>query len=364
MKGSLLLLAGSFGLVSAAAAAPPFGGEEIRFDDEKADYGPLSLYGDFRYSIAANDRVVDSGLDTEDNASRLGVGGKIGAFGQTSVFYNISFQNESDVGGSDSVRDLYAGFRGGWGEVYAGKRRTAYAEVTRWIDPFYDASTATSRMGANFGASGFTDDAQGLNEVHQDDQLGFRSGWLGPVKINAALFSDDSTADDDFGVEAGVMVGMPFGDGGQWAVSSNILWNDDVATVQGIAAENWALKLAGGVDFGGCGFGLQFERLDVEGNSRHPYYGTASGWVGVGRGRVAVSVGWQQNAVLDGGSPGTDFKAHGTQDGWGGNIGYFADFTDNIGFRAIVSYLDIDDVDEEVFTISVGANFRFNVSLI
>lgn len=365
MKNSTIAALFAVTISPLAAAAPPFGGEEMHFDRDTSAYKPLSIYGDFRYSLVANDQVNDSGLDTEDNHSRLGIGGTLGGVGNSAVFYNISFINKSDTGGSDSVRDIYAGFRGGWGEVFAGKRRTIYAEVTRWIDPFYDTSTASSRTGANFGASGYTDSAQGINEAFQNDQIGYRSPRFGPFSFNVALFSDDETVDDNIGFELGTAVGFGIGNGGRLGFSLNVLANGDTATVNGIAADNFAIKFASGMEWAGFGVGAQLEHLEVDGNSRDPYYGTLAGWVPVRHyGRIALSVALQQNAVLDGGTPNTTFKAHGTQDGWAVNLGYFGYISDNLDFNAQFSYVDISDTSQEVFAVSVGARFRFNVNLI
>lgn len=348
-----LLLVGAAGALLAstsALAGAPFGGEELELSRDTANYGPLSIYGDFRYSVAVNhvdaDNDDDTTVDTEDNNSRIGFGGAIGVLTDTSVFYNISFSNESDTGGSDAVRDLYAGLRGRWGELYAGKRRTVFQEVTRWIDPFYDTSTSLTAEGSTYGT------LFGGTDGIQDDQIGYRSGRFGPFSFNVALFSDDTTSEDDTGFELGLKFGGNIGADGHWGVSLNGLFNDDAPTVTGLPVDTNAYKVGGGVDFGMFGIGLQLEVADIDGVdfSDSPKFALLGATVDISSvGHIGASISAQE----DSGSDGVE-----------ANVGFFAGLAPNVDVHAIVSVTDLDDADLTFVTLSVGTSIHFDVGMI
>lgn len=119
--------------------------------------GDYKLYRDFRYSFNHIDDGTDSTLAGKNNASRLGLKGKVGEKQGVEAFYHFQFGFSADTDGSDGEafgrRFALAGLKGGFGKVYYGLTSTPYKMLGFKMDPFCDTSAGTGYGGSNFGLS-------------------------------------------------------------------------------------------------------------------------------------------------------------------------------------------------------------------
>lgn len=142
--------------VNASAGFPTLYGKVYlslnEYDLEKNNFAPATL-PTYRNSGAAN---VATELDTtalESSGSRLGIQGDFGASYDTTIFYRIEYGIDVDNGTNSNGRELtqrniFAGVRGEWGQILAGKNDTPLKtlqtnSVLRTdIDRFNDAPLA------------------------------------------------------------------------------------------------------------------------------------------------------------------------------------------------------------------------------
>lgn len=133
--------------------------------DEKKKSKAVQVYGQVRVSIdnRSGDWVSGDGTEIVSNASRVGVKGEMDtALENTTLFYLAEVRYETtdevtgDAGGKDlEFREGFAGLRGTWGAVRAGRLSNGYKSTGTTIDPWVD-NAPQARQGGR----------QGMSELH------------------------------------------------------------------------------------------------------------------------------------------------------------------------------------------------------
>jgi hypothetical protein len=299
-----------------------------------------SLYGNFRFSFNQVDSASQDGMSGDNNASRLGFKGEFKGSDLT-AFYHLEAGANNDAGGETfSSRFYYAGLRGGFGSVVAGRHSPAYKMPGVHIDPFYD--TSANGAGGTFGSGGATYGLSGLTNGFANNALAYSTPKLGDaLTLNAGVYVDDG--DDDkhnYGVGATyasgpITAGIQYFDAG----NGNASWT---------SANNLkAYRLHAAYKDGPMSLGLSYENVESKaaGAQDINYLYLAGSYNISETTRLSASVG----NVDEGANEGTGF-----------NIGVFHNVFKNTTIYGLYSTVDRDDnVDADVF--SVGMIYSFNV---
>lgn len=109
---------------------------------EKVEVEMPSFYGKVNVSVQNTQEGDDSISELVSNASRLGVKGKIALKHGLEGIYKLEYETQVDDGDKDgqtfSQRNIFAGVKGGFGQVIVGKFDTPFKKAQKKIDLFND----------------------------------------------------------------------------------------------------------------------------------------------------------------------------------------------------------------------------------
>jgi len=155
-----------------------------------ATAGEAELYGKIHMSIDSMDNGA-SGVDKSDgifvssNSSRLGIKGSEDLGNGMSVVYKYEMQTDYSSVKLDGSRNAYAGLKGGFGQVIAGRHDMPFKNVGRKFDLFGDTigdNRAITRL--KVGGDDWAD---------RRNDLVMYSGNFGAVSLDVALGQEENT---------------------------------------------------------------------------------------------------------------------------------------------------------------------------
>jgi len=146
------------------------------------------VYGNFRGSVVSTDTAAGSNqTQFVNNASRVGVKGEYGTEGGLTGFYNFQLgaDNDGTTASGTTTRYFFAGVKGSFGKVMAGKFSSSYKIAGLKTDPFYDTSAGSANGGSNHGYSNLTNSwlSNGISYISPK--------VMGAITVNAAVYLDD-----------------------------------------------------------------------------------------------------------------------------------------------------------------------------
>jgi hypothetical protein len=301
-----------------------------------------SIYGNFRWSVNHVDSdVIDSSIQADNNASRLGFRGETTG-GALTAFYQLEGGVDNDGAAAWNTRFYQAGVKGGFGAVTVGRTSPAYKLAGSAVNPFTDTGVAGvtgayANAGAAYGLSNMTNS-------YANNTLAYTSPKLGPVVLNAAVYVDDS-AENDHDYAAGVA----FADGSFAAGFQYYQTGEDGTRPWGANAgvDQKAYRVHGSFSAGPIKLGASAEMLDPDDGDDVKYYFLAATYSLASTTRLSASFGMVDD---------------GPNEGIGYNLGIFHDVVPNTTVYALYSKADLDDRDDtDVF--SVGLVYNFNMKL-
>lgn len=332
-----------------------------------------SVYGDVRYgwTYFNDDATITAEDDLGDNGSYFGIkasttSGDITAFGvyervlDTDDCLNTQTGNGGSTtsvctGGTDYTREAFAGVKTAFGAVTYGTYETAYSQLARRYDAFYNTGVSASvgvgvapGLGTSYGGSFLSTPLLGL--AYADNQLTYASPDLFGASVNVTYAaSEDAGATDDPDYGAGV----DFGWEGVKAGVQHLRIRSDA---QGAGTANFqvgsvdATVLSVGYSGGNFGVGLMAERLDDRA-AGFPDADTLQlgAWYGVVPGtRVAVTGGMTNE--------------YGTE-GRSGTAGVFHDLAENFTVHVAGTWLegDADSGTPDAEAVTIGASYKFDL---
>jgi len=107
--------------------------------------GPIDgkVYGKINVSVVNSDDGTNDSWELKSNASRIGLKGSTEISEGLSVFYKTEFEVDVDDGktsdGTFKQRNIYAGIKGQYGSLLAGKNDTPTKQAQKKIDLFNDS---------------------------------------------------------------------------------------------------------------------------------------------------------------------------------------------------------------------------------
>ena len=219
-----------------------------------ADPDAPTIYGNFRGSVNTGDlNSAGNDIDMVNNASRLGVKGSVGLGdnGLTGI-YHLQMGVNFDGGGQDALskRFYFAGVKGKFGKIIAGRLSTPYKMGGVKQDPFYDTSAGPANGGSNYGYSS-------LNNGFTDNSIAYYSPKIAGGLVAHALVSIDGNASDDHDIGFGAEYAK---DGYKIGVAHENLGDTPVIAANGGAED--ATRIYGSVNFGDFGLNASFEQIN------------------------------------------------------------------------------------------------------
>lgn len=309
----------------------------------------VKLWGEFRGSAAITENHdLNNSNDTElswtNNNSRIGIASTLNEGPvQALVWLEYGFDHEEDNGTSFASRQVYAGFKGNTWELTYGKRQSAYAWAGERVDPFYDTIAGESSADGSYGFSRLTDSFDG-------DQLAYYGNYAG-FAVNAAIFFEDDTGQDDTGL--GIGIGY---DKGPLNAELQILLAGDNSSIADLGNEATAFRLSGGYSTKNIQFGASIEAIDPDGSADAEILGNISAGFAAGNGKVAVSLGFVNQEAGAITTPETE--------GVGVAVGYWWNMMDNTDLHALVSVVSPEaDSADEIIAVGVGVKHSFSADL-
>lgn len=207
-----------------------------------------TVYGALRMSALSGEKGTADIGGVVNNASRLGVKGEYGTDGGLTGFFNVQTGVRTDTNGGEgfSNRFAFAGVKGGFGKVVAGRLSTPYKMAGLKLDPFYDTSAGPLNGGSNYGLSSLTNGW--INNV-----VGYISPKLGgAVTINAVAVLDEN--------DNALNAGNPSGDN-WYNIGAEYSKNGFSAGVQHVT-EIDATRLTAGYKNSTLSAGISYEDFD------------------------------------------------------------------------------------------------------
>jgi hypothetical protein len=337
-----------------------------------------ALYGDLRLSAVHSDSSgSEHDEDLTDNGSYFGFEasireGSITAFGKyerhldtdDSINNTTGFGSAttgSATGGTDYVREAYAGVETPYGTLIYGQAETAYSAVARKVDPFFatglsdiagTASLAAFGIGPSYGNSSLSIPLAKLAFI--TNTIAYTSPSFAGATINTAIFLDEdrgSAQDHDFGL------GVDFDRSGLNAGLQVLNVNSDSAP--GGTVGNFGDFLAGvdfdamrayaGYTFQRAGVAFGAERIDVR-NTATPHLDSlfVAGYFSLTKDiRLAAALGKTENIA----------------EGTGATVGVFYDVIRNLTAYTGVRRYAGSAGNPDAFAAALGATYRFNLRL-
>lgn len=174
------------------------------------------VYGNFRGSVISSEQGgVNDKTETQfvNNASRVGVKGEYGTEGGLTGFYNLQLgaDNDGTTTSGTTTRFFFAGVKGNFGKVMAGRFSSPYKMAGLKTDPFYDTSAGSANGGSNHGYSNLTNGWLSNGVAYISPKI------MGAITLNAAIFLDDDDNASNGALNAGedpLVIGATYSAGG------------------------------------------------------------------------------------------------------------------------------------------------------
>ncbi|WP_298633833.1 porin [uncultured Umboniibacter sp.] len=158
-----------------------------------ATFAPMAMaettgptwYGKANVAVVNVDEGSDATWDLVSNASRIGIRGSIDLGEGLEAIYQLEY--EVSVDDDDDVfkqRNTFAGFRGGFGTAYAGRRDSALKSSAGKVDYSNDLAGADIKQIM-------------LGEERFDDVVGYISPKFAGFEVHAQAFLDQGEDDDN-----------------------------------------------------------------------------------------------------------------------------------------------------------------------
>lgn len=314
-----------------------------------------ALYGDLRLSLDYTEDGTDQTFTATDNQSTWGLKfstarGGVRVFGAYERFLDA---DEPATPGApvEVTRLAYLGLASQCGTLKFGRHATAYSEVGRKLDPFYntavsgtDGALAAGSLvgGGNSHGTSTEFNADAFGNAYVANHLAYESPALFGLRGNAALFLDESGTDDQ---------DHDYGAGLEYA-GHGITLGGQFLDVNGANAPTWGAGLEAARFYAGYaqaryGAGVSWERIDLPGAATLNYL-LVSGWIGLRDDtRLAVSVGAEDDSTTEGDSL---------------RAGLFHDVIENFTVWVAGRYYNHSDsatLDANVVTL--GASYKFSL---
>lgn len=286
-----------------------------------------TLYGNFRWTVGSFDTAGVDTVAAVNNASRLGVKGSVGEKGGLTGFYHLQMgaQNDGtgsagagDSGNALSSRFYFAGIKGGFGKLLLGRASHAYKMAGLRVDPFYDSSAGPGNGGSAYGFSNETNGFKNNTIAYTTPKI------AGGLTVNAALFVDDTAAD-----EHGSNLGVAWNSKGL-TIGAQILSAENTPGFGTVGSGAEGTRIHAGYKTKKWSLGVSAEDLDR--GAANGEFLSVAGTFGFGAGKLAASYG-AVDGTLGGGreSAGTGFS-----------VGYFHKLAKKTEGRFIYSSTDYD----------------------
>jgi len=313
----------------------------------------LSLYGGIHLSVDHNSGDFGPGKEgtgLKSNASRLGFKGKMPTtIGDTELFYKwaMRYGAADEVDAEIEWREAFAGLRGDWGSLRAGRLGVHYKSTYTKIDPWTDNAPQGRQSKGRQGVSG-------LHSSYFNNAMEYVTpkfnGVHGAVWYSTQFEGEDSEIHNN-GAVKNFRGGQAMGAGLRyqdktWRLSADMVDIDADDTLNGVSnGSGW--QLAARYKTGPFTVAGLYEDVEDIGLGQNLWL---NGIYRIGKTRLIASYGQNRDA---------QFFNDKDIDTW--SLGAKYDLTDKSELFA--AYVTRDEGDDRYDTVTVGVNAKFGASI-